>query len=239
MNEIIKAVCNRTTGFSSPVFFFPEPFTPAKETPSEQKLREVLKVTTGDNDYEVFGILQAIYAFPEYAELFAEKGTTCVLDQFERPAALLSGGILLGNSRGPAVIERKANEWPVQKRFNITRINDKLFRTYYNKERVDFEVRESDGKLFVTWPEFLGVRGDVEIMAENPFQSGFQMDVIQHPLRFPYKALYEHLRKSTGFMSEILLSQNLVDSFYYAQSPIEGVAVAATALGLNNREVYG
>lgn len=239
MNEIIKSVCNRITGFLSPVFVFPEPFVPAEESESETRLREILGVSNTDSDYEVFGILQAIYSFPEYADLFNETNTTCVLSDYERPPAKLNGGTLVGDQNGPAHIEREAAEWPIQKRFTIDYVTDNLLRTNHGITKIEFEVRELDGLLHINWPETLGVQGDVEVIGTNPFQSGFQLQVIQNPIRFPYDLIYDRLRKSTGFMSEILLSQNLVDPFYYAQSPMEGVAVAATALGLNNQAVYG
>lgn len=238
MNEILRSLTNRPGGYISSTIFDTGEFVPDLEpTELEQQVRSTMGLDVTDTDYYVKGILRAVDAFPAIRNQFGQTSQTYDDRSSARPTPIFNGGNLLAGIDGPAYIEREANEWPVQFRFDISYVTSSVLTTRYERARHTFKVRSTSSGLAVDWPSFIGIRGVVDPDDDNTFDEDFKLTVIQEPVVFPYQLLYDKLRAISG-VEEILRSEGLIEPFYYTRSPIEGVAIMAIALGLKNKAVY-
>jgi hypothetical protein len=228
MNEVIHLITNRSGDFHHPSMASIVGYTPHTETTDEASLRQFLKLKDTSTDYYVIGAIMAVYAFPAIAQEFKEQGRTFDVTLWRKDQDVFYPGTLVNSRQDAFNVHRVPSEFPVAFEWRMSYLDAQTMLIQLGTVRYAVPVRVAAGKLYVEWPEELGIQGAISLDEED-WSTTTVLTMLHTPVGFPYTALASQLANRED-ARRILTGRGYMKHFYAAQSSIEKCAITYTAL---------
>lgn len=232
MNEILRGVTNRETGFASAAFPVNSTWQPGVESAEAAACRKLLHLQQGQPDWYTVGALSTLYSFPDYLDMIGERERTYELAAYVRPANVYMGGSLYPTPKGPPIVKRVPSEWPVQFRITLQYESDSTGLVSWGISSQSIRVRHLGDRTIPDWLPPVGISG--EVLRNTPWASGYVFEILHEPAYYPHVVVAGRLSQHAPTL-ELLRRASLSGAFHGARSSAERLAIVLTALAIDQR----
>lgn len=197
-------------------------------------------------EYGLHRILPAMLAHPLVFERLGLSVASVQPLAFDRPSDILIGGRLVPARGALPVIDRVADEFPVQFEMRLTRLQDGAAAFEYMQRRVVVAIDEEPGArmVHVEWPEDSGISGSILVDDWATWANGTLTVFVNHVPAIRYgkwvRAVIlddplqvHHLNKWQPPLQLLAQREGLHEAMLQARSFRDGLAIAGLALALS------
>jgi hypothetical protein len=231
-NICLGRLVNRGSGFLNPDFNIAG-FSPYVSTPDAQAVRALLQLGYTSSDYYVAALLSAIYSSPEWWPRYDFSKELWQLETYLPPPDSISGAIWVQDGAGAPIQAFRPHQLPAPTDWTFQWQGSQVIAVTGNPGNRQFvwpcrQVVDPSGDfLYITWPDWLGWSGGVQV--PGSWASGASFTIHHEPKAFPYKAAAAAIGASPNGVA-LLQDAGLQDAFFLTYLPVKQLAVAAVAL---------
>lgn len=222
-----KSLLQLLTGKSSGYTMFPEFNTFSHDLKEDDIVRTIRNILGTEDEYWAYYVIQICRANPDISFGDIQSGDNIVLDG--RWLVIQCNAALVSDEYGAAMVR------PVSDAIYTTTM-DRVALANYDPSIHEFAIhfagqawvapcRYSNDRLYVQWPEELGVRG---ALLCDDIQQSFALNL---RLRYPVRSVILEA-KSNDLVYQMLEATELTHAFFFADTEDEMLAVLVHALQL-------